>query len=63
MAYRRLLARGSSAAIICYAVCLTDNRLKRTCESVGKGPIMREIAAWLVVGKTALHEALRTELF
>ncbi len=42
---------------------ITDERLKRAREMVGKGLTVREIATRLRVGKTALYEALRTELF
>jgi len=42
---------------------ITDERLKRAREMVGKGLTVREIATRLKVGKTALYEALRTELF
>ena len=42
---------------------ITDERLKRAREMAGKGLTVREIATRLKVGKTALYEALRTELF
>jgi len=41
---------------------ITDERLKRAREMVGKGLTVREIAIRLKVGKTALCEALRTKL-
>jgi len=42
---------------------ITDERLKRAREMVGKGSTVREITIRLRVGKTTLYEALRTELF
>jgi len=41
---------------------VTDDKLKRARGMVGKGLTVREIATRLKVGKTALYEALRTEL-
>jgi DNA invertase Pin-like site-specific DNA recombinase len=41
---------------------VTDDKLKRARGMVGKGLTIREIATRLKVGKTALYEALRTEL-
>ncbi len=41
---------------------ITDDKLKRAHGMVGKGLTIREIASRLKVGKTALYEALRTEL-
>jgi DNA invertase Pin-like site-specific DNA recombinase len=40
---------------------ITDDKLTRAREMVGKGMTVREIATRLKVGKTALYEALRVE--
>ena len=40
---------------------ITDERLKRAREMVGKGLTVREIATRLKMGKTALYQALKAE--
>ena len=41
---------------------ITDEKLKRARGMIGKGLTVREIATRLKVGKTALYEALRSEI-